>query len=69
MRNSSEILGIFSISFSFGYAIGNVIFGLIIDRLGYLFAWGTNLAFIVLGYSLLLVAMKKLLSNNYAVKD
>lgn len=66
MRYSSEILGIFSISFAVGFAIGNVILGMIIDKFGYLSAWGFNFTFIVIGYLLLLISMKKLMLKNYA---
>ena len=66
MRNSSEILGVFSISFAFGFAIGNVLLGIVVDYAGYLLAWCLNLVYILVGYSLLLISMRKILKKNYA---
>lgn len=69
MKESSESLGVFSIFFSVGFAIGNVIFGLIVDKVGYMPAWYVNLANIVIGFVILLWMIKKISAHHYDEVD
>lgn len=66
MKESSESLGVFSIFFAVGFAIGNVIFGAIVDTMGYLPAWFMTLIFIIIGFTILSMMIKKIMAKNYA---
>lgn len=66
MKESSESLGVFSIFFAIGFAAGNVVFGAVVDHMGYLPAWIMTLIFIVVGFSILTMMIKKITSQNYA---
>ena len=65
MKEFSETLGLFSIFFSVGYAIGNVLFGLIADHLGYIPAWYVNLANVVIDFTILVVMIKVISKKQY----
>ncbi|CAM4028658.1 conjugated bile salt MFS transporter [Catellicoccus marimammalium] len=66
MKESSETLGIFSIFFAIGFAIGNVIFGFVADSMGYVPAWISVIVFIVIGYLILCSMIKKISKEKYA---
>ena len=66
MRESSESLGLFSIFFAVGFAVGNFVFGLVVDKAGYLSAWIMTLVFIVIGYLILCAMIKKIQGKDYA---
>lgn len=66
MKESSETLGLFSIFFAVGFAIGNVIFGFIADSMGYVPAWISVIVFIVVGYIILTAMIKKIEKKGYA---
>lgn len=70
MKDSSEILGLFSIFFAVGFSFGNVIFGIIKDMTGqFVFAWIFVIIMIVVGYLILNSAIKSLSKHNYAQMD
>lgn len=66
MKESSVNLGIFSIFFSIGFALGNVVFGLIVDKAGFTAAWYEVIACIVVGFIIMLFAIKKIEKEDYA---
>ena len=66
MKESSESLGLFSIFFAVGFAAGNVIFGAVVDNMGYLPAWIMTLVFIVIGFGILTMMIKKIETKHYA---
>lgn len=66
MKESSETLGIFSIFFAVGFAIGNVIFGSVVDHFSYLAAWGLTLVFLLIGFIILSTMIHKIQKENYA---
>lgn len=66
MKESSENLGLFSISFAVGFAIGNVVFGLFVDSLGFLAAWVAVLVFVLIGFSIMLFAIHNIEKHHYA---
>ena len=65
MKESSETLGLFSIFFAIGFAIGNVIFGAIADNMGYIPAWISVIVFIVVGYVILVGSIKAIERKGY----
>lgn len=69
MKESSESLGLFSIFFAVGFAIGNVIFGFVVDTIGYIPAWIMTLVFIVIGFTILTMMIKKIMKKHYAQMD
>lgn len=60
MKDSSQILEIFSIFFAAGFAIGNIIFGYFVDTFGFVAAWISVLLYIVIGFLGLLTLIQKL---------
>lgn len=66
MKESSESLGLFSIFFAVGFAAGNFVFGLVVDSLGYLPAWFMTAAFVIIGFSILSLMIKKIETHHYA---
>lgn len=66
MKESSESLGLFSIFFAVGFAIGNVIFGFVVDNMGYIPAWIVTMVCIIIGFSILTMMIKKIETKNYA---
>lgn len=65
MKESSESLGLFSIFFAVGFALGNVIFGGIVDAMGYTMAWYFVLACIIIGFLVLCSVVKGLERKGY----
>lgn len=58
-KESSTILGMISLIFALGFAFGSSLFGVIVDNFGFNTAWIMMLGCIVVGYGLLLTAIKK----------
>lgn len=69
MKESSESLGLFSIFFAVGFAVGNVIFGAVVDHFGYTAAWIMTLVIIIIGYVILTSAIKAIERHHYAQVD
>lgn len=69
MKQSSESLGLFSIFFAVGFAVGNVVFGAIVDHIGYMVAWLSTLVFIVIGYCIMTIMIKNISRHDYAHVD
>ncbi|MGL5616930.1 MAG: conjugated bile salt MFS transporter [Sarcina sp.] len=65
-KQSSEILGVVSLLFAIGFAAGTTLFGLIVDSFGFSFAWMIMIAFVVVGYIMLLGSIKILKKQNLA---
>ena len=73
-KDFGSILGVVQIFFAVGFAAGSSVFGLLVDKLGYTFAWSTIFVFIVICYVSLIVAsigMQKLnkARNNEVAKE
>ena len=73
-KEFGAILGVVQIFFAVGFAAGSSVFGLLVDKLGYTFAWSTIFVFIVICYVSLIVAsigMQKLnkARNNEVAKE
>lgn len=66
MHESSVTLGIFSIFFAVGFASGNVIFGLFVDHLGFQTAWLSVIAYILIGFTILITMIAHINKKNYA---
>lgn len=69
-KEFGSILGIVNLMFAVGFAAGSSLFGLIVDKVNYSVAWYSILAFIIIGYSILIFAsinMKKLNAKKQAV--
>ena len=57
-KEASVKLGIISLLFAVGFALGSSLFGMIVDRLNFTTAWITLIGCTVIGYSLLLTGIK-----------
>lgn len=66
MRESTEILGVFNLFFGIGFSVGSLLFGLIVDLGNYIIAWISILAFIIIGFLLLLTMVQHLEKQQYA---
>ena len=53
-KDFGAILGITQVFFALGFAFGSFVFGVIVDKAGYMIAW----SFILVAYSMLLAAIK-----------
>lgn len=58
-RDSSVKLGIIKLFFACGFAVGSTLFGAVTDKLGFGTGWITLLVCTVIGYTLLLMAIRK----------
>ena len=58
-RDSSVKLGIIKLFFACGFAVGSTLFGAVTDKLGFGAGWITLLVCTVIGYTLLLMAIRK----------
>ncbi|MDN3202455.1 conjugated bile salt MFS transporter [Enterococcus faecalis] len=65
MKDSSQILGVFSIFFAVGFAIGNIIFGFFVDSFGFTIAWINELLIVVIGFAGLLTLIKKIMRKKF----
>ncbi len=68
-KEYGAILGVIQIFFAVGFAAGSSVFGLLVDRFGYRFAWISVLVFIVICYLALIASSKgmdKLNHGKYA---
>ncbi|MCU9764251.1 conjugated bile salt MFS transporter [Enterococcus faecalis] len=66
MKDSSQILGIFSIFFAVGFALGNIVFGYFVDTFGFTTAWISVLLYTTIGFLGLLTLIQKIAKNNFA---
>lgn len=66
MKETSVILGTFSLFFASGVALANFFFGYFADNLGYLKAWYIVLVFLMLGYLVLSTMIKIIGKEHYA---
>ncbi|MGL4452798.1 MAG: conjugated bile salt MFS transporter [Sarcina sp.] len=57
-KDSSVTLGTMSLLFAVGFAIGSVVFGAFAQSAGFKFAWIAMIIFLIVGYALLLTAIK-----------
>ncbi|MFR5746830.1 MAG: MFS transporter, partial [Romboutsia timonensis] len=57
-KDFGAILGITQVFFALGFALGSFVFGVIVDKAGYMIAWSFILVAILVAYSMLLVAIK-----------
>ena len=57
-KDFGAILGITQVFFALGFAFGSFVFGVIVDKAGYMIAWSFILVAILVAYSMLLVAIK-----------
>lgn len=58
-REASVKLGIVSLIFAIGFAIGSTLFGFLVDTFNFSFAWIAMLVCVIAGYGLLLTAIKR----------
>lgn len=63
-KDSSVTLGIISLFFAMGFASGSTLFGAVVDNFGFSTAWIMLLVCTVIGYTLLLIAIKKIKAQN-----
>lgn len=63
-KDASEILGTISLIFALGFAFGSTIFGVIVDRFGFITGWISMLVCVLVGYGLLLISIKKVKTQN-----
>ncbi len=66
MKDSSQILGIFSIFFAVGFAIGNIIYGFFVDKFGFQAAWISVFCYTFFGFLSLLFFVKRLERKDYS---
>lgn len=66
MKESSQILGSINIFFAVGFALGNVIFGMVVDYFNFQTAWIMIIICILIAYILMLGAIKKIEKQHYA---
>ena len=63
-KDFGTILAITNVFFALGFAAGSSVFGFIVDGAGYIVAWGVILGCIVLGYAMILYAIKNVMNIN-----
>lgn len=68
-KEFGAILGITQVFFAFGFAFGSFVFGVIVDKAGYMIAWSFILASIVVAYTMLLSAIKAMKNVKKEVKE
>lgn len=68
MKDFGQTVGIFNIFFAAGFAVGAFVFSLIEGHLGWFPAWGSVLAFAVVGYLLMLINIIKVEKLHLAEK-
>ncbi|MDN3202453.1 MFS transporter, partial [Enterococcus faecalis] len=69
MKDSSQILGVFSIFFAVGFAIGNIIFGFFVDSFGFTSAWVSVLLYTLIGFGGLLTLIQIIMHKNFSKVD
>ncbi|MPQ43834.1 MFS transporter [Clostridium tarantellae] len=68
-KDSSVILGTISLLFAIGFALGSTIFGSLVDHFGFKIAWIGMLGFILVGYIILLLSIKKCKEENEKLEE
>lgn len=66
MKDTSQILGVFSIFFAVGFALGNIVFGFFVDTFGFTAAWISILCYVVIGFSGLLFFITDIQKHQFA---
>lgn len=65
MKESNETLGIFNLFFGVGFALGSLLFGIVVDSTNYVMSWAMILGFIILGFAILLTMIKVIEKEHY----
>ena len=63
-KEFGTILAVTNVLFALGFAAGSSVFGFLVDGAGYLIAWSFILGCIVLGYAMILYAIKNITTLN-----
>ncbi len=63
-KEFGTILAVTNVLFALGFAAGSSVFGFIVDLAGYFVAWSLILVFIILGYGMILYAIKIISAKN-----
>ena len=58
------ILGIVQVFFAIGYALGTVLFGMSVDKFGYLTSWVITTIYAAIAYACLLIASVGIAKHN-----
>ncbi|HGF7792935.1 TPA: MFS transporter, partial [Enterococcus faecium] len=66
MKDTSQILGVFSIFFAVGFALGNIVFGFFVDTFGFTAAWISILCYVLIGFSGLLFFITDIQKHKFA---
>lgn len=66
MKDTSQILGVFSIFFAVGFALGNIVFGFFVDTFGFTVAWISILCYVLIGFSGLLFFITDIQKHKFA---
>ena len=63
-REFGTILGIVQVFFAIGYALGTVLFGMSVDKFGYLTSWVITTIYAAIAYACLLIASVGIAKHN-----
>ena len=63
-KEFGTILAVTNVFFALGFAAGSSVFGFLVDLAGYLLAWNVILICIILGYLMVLYAIRNIVSIN-----
>ena len=63
-KETSQILGLISVTFALGFAFGSALFGMIVDNFGFDLAWMVLLGSTAVGYAILLFSIKTVKSGK-----
>ena len=63
-RDFGTILGIVQVFFAIGYALGTVLFGMSVDKFGYLTSWVITTIYAAIAYACLLIASVGIAKHN-----
>lgn len=66
MKDTSQILGVFSIFFAVGFALGNIVFSFFVDTFGFTVAWISILCYVLIGFSGLLFFITDIQKHKFA---
>lgn len=66
-REFGTILGIVQVFFALGYAVGTVVFGLLVENLGYTTSWAITIVYALIAYSCLLISSVGIQKHNKSI--
>ena len=66
MKDFGQTVGVFNIFFAVGFAIGTFLFSIIQGSVGWTYAWVSIVVYVVIGYILMLLNVKKVQTKDYA---